>query len=220
MLKIVVFDSGYGGEFFADRLEEELPIANVIRVIDWRNADHYSTSSRSARLCANRALRPYIGRVDLIIIANQLLSLTSLKFFQRKYPTQKFLGLNLKSPDSFVKRDTAILTTKTVARTIEYHRFVLHLRRKTKTIIVDSWPAKIDDGELSLQDVDDVFHGLSLDKDYHPQEIILGCSQFEDIKPMLRQTLGKNLKIYSGFDDTIRAACKILHIRGAVRKIK
>ena len=39
MLKVVVFDSGYGGELFADYLEEELPLVDIVRVIDWRNAD-------------------------------------------------------------------------------------------------------------------------------------------------------------------------------------
>ena len=34
MLKIVVFDGGYGGEFFADKLKEELPVVEIIRVID------------------------------------------------------------------------------------------------------------------------------------------------------------------------------------------
>lgn len=220
MLNIVIFDGGYGGEFFADSLEAELPITNIIRVIDWRHADQYVSSPRAARYYANLALRPYIGRVDLIILANHLLSLTSLKYFRRKYPGQKFLGLALKKPDTFVKRNTVVITTKAVARTIEYHGFVFKLKRKTKTIAVDTWPAKIDDGELSLQDVDEAFRDLSLSKNFQPQEIILGCSQFEEIKPMLRQIFGKRLKIYSSFDDTIRATCKALHIRGSLRKIK
>ena len=220
MLKILIFDSGYGGEFFADRLEEELPIVDIIRVIDWRNASSYNTSPKAARAYANLALRPYIGRVDLIVFANHLLSCTSLKYFQRKYPNQSFIGFKLKEPDTFIDRDTVIITTKALARTMEYRKFVFHLKRRIRTMIVDSWPAKIDDGELMLQEVDEAFHELVLNKNFHPQEVILGCSQFEDIKTMLRQILGKNLKIYSSFDDSIRAICKTLHIRGAVRKLK
>ena len=39
MLKIVVLDSGFGGELFADKLNDQLSIVEVIRVIDWRNAN-------------------------------------------------------------------------------------------------------------------------------------------------------------------------------------
>ena len=49
MLKVVVFDGGYGGEFFADQLEAELPILDIIRVIDWRNAEGLLASPRKAR---------------------------------------------------------------------------------------------------------------------------------------------------------------------------
>ena len=70
MLKIVIFDSGYGGEFFADRLKAELPIVEIIRVIDWRNAEKILSSPRDARNIARDSLRPYIGKVDLIIFAN------------------------------------------------------------------------------------------------------------------------------------------------------
>ena len=124
MLKVVVFDSGYGGEFFADQLEKELPILDVVRVIDWRNADPILSSPRKARKIAKADLRPYIGKVDLIIFANHLLTLTSLKHFQRKYRNQKFLGLGLKLPDTFVKRDVLILTTKAVTKTINYYNFI------------------------------------------------------------------------------------------------
>ena len=71
MLKVVVFDNGYGGEFFADLLKEELPVIEIIRVIDWRHAKEIQESPRKARQLAKDALRPYIGRVDLIIFARQ-----------------------------------------------------------------------------------------------------------------------------------------------------
>lgn len=92
MIKIVIFDGGYGGEFFADRFEEAIPVVDIIRVIDWRHAEQYLTSAKDSRTLAEEALRPYINKVDLIILANHLLSLSSLKYFQRKFPKQKFIG--------------------------------------------------------------------------------------------------------------------------------
>ena len=220
MLKVVVYDSGYGGEFFADALEAELPIAEVIRVIDWRNADRMLVNSRSARKLAEHALRPYIGRVDLIIFANYLISLTSLKYFRRKYKKQQFLGLSLKNPDTFVKRDIMMLTTKAVTRTIKYHNFIFHSNRKIKTLTIDSWPTKIDDGELTLNEIKNTIKAFIDREKLHPKEIILACSQLNDIKTELRAVLGGDLKIYDSFKDTIYNTYRLLDIRGGVRKKK
>lgn len=219
MLKIVVFDSGYGGEFFADYLQEKLPIVEIIRVIDWRNADKILKSPKGARAVAREALRPYIGKVDLIIFANHLLTITSLKYFRRKFKDQKFLGLKLKAPDTFVKRDVLILTTKAVSRTINYYNFIFRIKRKTKTLTLDSWPAKIDDGELTEEEISATITS-TIAKDYNPQEIVLACSQFSDIKPELKNILSKNIKIHDGFDDAVHSTCRTLSIRGGVGKKK
>lgn len=220
MIKVVVFDSGYGGEAFADRLEEELNIIDIIRVIDWRHAEIYQTNPRMARSFALDALQPYIGKVDLIIFANHLLSLTSLKYFQRKYPKQKFLGLSLKAPDTFIKRDTLVLATKAVAKTMEYHGFIFGLKRKVKTLAVDEWLSKIDDGELTQTEIDETLLNFVNHKNIKPEEIILACSHFEDIIPNLKKLFGQRIRIYSSFNDAIRETCKMLHIRGGARKIK
>lgn len=218
MLKVVVYDGGYGGEFFADQLEKELPILDIIRVIDWRNADQILASPQKARQAAKSALRPYIGKVDLIIFANYLLTITSLKHFKRKYKNQKFLGLPLKQPDGFVKRDTLILTTRAVTRTINYHNFIFRIKRKTKTLTLDRWLAEIDDGELTEQEIRDTIKSFLDRKHLEPQEIILACSQFNDIKPELKSILGRNLKIYDSTNDAIRKASQALRLRGGTGK--
>lgn len=218
MLKVVVFDGGYGGEFFADQLEAEVPILEVIRVIDWRNAKQILASPHRARKIAKNALRPYIGKVDLIIFANHLLTITSLKYFKRKYRGQKFIGLSLQPPDTFIKRDVLILTTKAVTRTINYYNFLFQIRRKTRTLTLDDWPIEIDDGELTEQKIRDTLENYLVRQNIKPEEIILACSQFNDIKPALKNIFGHNLKIYDSFNDAIRNTCKILHIRGGIGK--
>lgn len=220
MLKIVVFDSGYGGEFFADQLEETFPLAEVIRVIDWRNADEFLKNKRTARCEALKALKPYIGRVDLIFLANYYLTTTSLKYFSRKYKNQKFLGLKLPQPDTFIKRPTAILATKALTKTINYHDYLFRLKRKTATICLDHWLTLIDDGELTDRMILEEFENFYQKHHYQPAEIILTCSHFNDIIPVLRKKIDRNLKIHDGFRDAITDIGKSLKIRGGIGKRK
>ena len=214
MLKIVVFDSGYGGELFADRLEETFPIVEVIRVIDWRNADKFLKSPKKARREALDALRPYIGRVDLIVLANYYLSTTSLKYFAHKFKNQKFLGLKLPELDTFMRRPTVVFTTKALARTISYHNYIFRLKRKATTVCLDHWLPLIDDGELSEQMIREEFEFFCEKHHYRPAEIVLACSHFNDIIPTLREKVDKNLKIHDNFRSTIAEIGKVLKIRG------
>ena len=221
MHKIAIIDSGYGGEFLADRFEEEVGVIEVVRVIDWRHDKQYLDSPRTARGLAEAALRPYIGKVELIILANHLLSATSLKHFQRKYPKQLFLGLKLKKSDSFTRKNIVILTTKALTKTMEYRGFLFALKKhRVKTMFVDSWIAKIDNGELNFADVEEAIAEFMEKKRILPDEIILGSSQLEDIKPDLKRLFGRKVKIHSSFDHVIRETCKLLRIRGSIRKIK
>lgn len=220
MLKVVIFDSGYGGELFADLLEEVIPVIEVIRVIDWRNADEILSSAKAARKTAEIALKPYIGKVDLIVFANYLLSATSLKYFNHKYKNQKFIGLSFKKPDTFIKKDLIILTTKAVARTLAFRKFVFQLDRKVKTVTLDAWPAMIDDGELSDQEIHMTIDKSIADGHIKPEEMILACSQFNDIKSEIKKGFDRKFRIYDGFNDAIREICKILKIRGTLSKLK
>ncbi|MBQ9484573.1 hypothetical protein IJU85_00490 [Candidatus Saccharibacteria bacterium] len=214
MLKIVVFDSGYGGELFADYLENELPVTDIIRVVDWRNADKMQHNARLTRRLAEEALKPYIGKVDLIVFANYLLSLTSLRYFQRKYKNQRFIGLALNHPANFRYR-TAILTTKAVAKTLRYRIFARQI--KARTCILDDWPILIDDGELG--------HGkirrdLAPLISYKPEQLIFTCTQFADLERELRRIFGHNTKILNNFEPAAHDICRALRIRGALKKQK
>ena len=214
MLKVVVFDSGYGGELFADYFEEALPVVEVIRVIDWRNADKIQQNAKLARKLAEQALRPYINKVDLIIFANYLVSIAHLKYFRRKYKHQNFLGIKLNHPSNFRQR-TCIFTTKPIAKTISCRRFAHSLKAKIFTL--DDWPILIDDGELGHAKIR---HDLAPAIERKPTQIILACSQFVELEDEFRRIFGHNLKIVDNFDETTRQACRLLRVRGSLKKQK
>ena len=218
MLKVVVFDSGYGGELFADYLEEELPIIEVIRVIDWRNAEQILKNPKLAREAAEKALQPYIGKVDLIVFANHLLSITSLKYFCREYKQQPFIGLKLNNKN-ITGRPTLVLTTKSITKTFYYFWFLR--QTQAKTIIFDDWPTLIDDGELTNHKIKrDLKLLLAQNDNFKPEQIVLGCSQFVDLKSELIKFFGHNIKIIDGFEPALREVCQTLKLRGALKKVK
>ncbi|MBQ2695045.1 hypothetical protein IJG04_00170 [Candidatus Saccharibacteria bacterium] len=222
MIKIVVYDSGYGGELFADKLESELSVADIIRVIDWRNANQINQNAHLARKCAESALRPYIGNVDLIIFANHLLTLTSLKHFQRQYKNQKFLGINFDPgtiSDSLL-RPTLILTTTPVTRTPKYYKLIFKLKCPNITLRLDSWPKLIDDGELTKEIIKYDIHNLLARNNFKPANVILACTHFTDVKAEIKSALGGKVKTQDGFNETIRDIYKIIKIRGGLKKQK
>ena len=220
MIKVLIFDSGYGGELFADWLNEEMPILDIIRIIDWRNAETILKSPKEARRVASKAIAPYIGKVDLVIFANHLLTVTSLRYFRRKYKNQKFIGLELPKPDSAARRDALILTTGALARTFSYQRYRLSLKTRAETLCLDSWPSLIDDGELSEDTISSVIGNFLARKKFRPRELILACAQFQDIKSELSKFFGRNIKIHDSYALAHRQICKTLHIRGGAKKRK
>ena len=221
MLKVVVFDGGFGGELFADYIEEKMPILDVIRVIDWRNANQLLKNTRVARKATEAAIKPYIGRVDLIVFANLFVAITSLKYFRKKYAGQKFIGLGL--PEIGVDKDWSpvlVLTTRTLAKSLKFRQYLFRTKRRASTVCLDEWPGLIDDGELSELKIRDDLRNVLMRKKDIPGEIVLGCSQFRDIENTLYKIFEQDVKIRDDFKRTFIEMCDILKLRGARVKRK
>lgn len=215
MPKIVIFDSGFGGELFADRVEDEFPSLEVIRVIDWRHADEYLKNKHTARKAARNALRPYINQVDVIVFANHLLS-TNLRYFRFFYHKQKFSGFDFVWPvrcrAKHKPQNALVLTTKSAQSTINYRLFKNKSDLTIKTINCDSWIQKIDDGELKEQEIKAFLNEIT--QDFMPQLVVLACTQLSDIKPTLRQFFGPFVAIEDGYYCALKNLCRTLSCRG------
>ena len=217
MLKVVVYDGGFGGELFADLLEEEVPVFEVVRVIDWRNAEMLNQGAKTARKVAERTLQPYLERVDLIVLANHLLSVTSLRYFRRKYPKQKFVGINLELPTGVRKRDFLVLTTQAMARTMKFRYYKWRLRAKVKILKLDTWPRMIDDGELGEREIAMTFETAAIMRE-QPRDVVLACATFRDVTTEINGYFNQRVRVYDGFEAALKATCRMLKIRGGIGK--
>lgn len=91
MLKIVVFDGGWGGEIVANYLEEELGVVEVIRVIDWKNVPYDEKSAEEIAEFAEENLQAYFGKVNLIVLGGYAAGLAK-KILSERHPEQEFIG--------------------------------------------------------------------------------------------------------------------------------
>ena len=216
VLKIVVFDSCGEGEYFADKLESELPVVEIIRVVDWRGAKR-GISPKDARKIAEQSLKPYIGRVDLIILANYLLTMTSLNYFRRKYKSQKFIGFELSLKHTLSNnRKTLIIATKDITKSFEF--FISARRAKTKTVCTDNWSI-LTNGESAAGSIQkDLYKVSTKIGNFSPTQILLLCGQLARYAPEFRMVFGHNVRVVNGTDDAIKNTFRTLKIRGGTGK--
>ncbi len=117
MLKVAVFDNGWGGELVANFLSKELKMIEVIKVIDWHTTAYNSKSPYEIYQLALLQLEPYINKVDLIVLGGYVVSL-AYEYLARNFPEQKIVGMTIDSyhfPQSYQElRQVALLANETL----------------------------------------------------------------------------------------------------------
>lgn len=94
MLKVVVYDGGWGGELVADYLERELTTVEIVRVIDWAHAPYEGRDLLEIVELTEANLRDYIGEVAAIVLGGYVASM-GLELLKQRHPEQIFIGLGI-----------------------------------------------------------------------------------------------------------------------------
>lgn len=157
MLKIVVCDSGWGGELVADFLSEELSMVEVIRVIDWPHAPYYDRDPATIGQLVETALGYYLNQVDLVVLGGYTTSL-ALDYLRSNYPDQRFVGMShslkyILHTKNYPSRVGLLAGKQTLDSGLakQLHRDLPH----SVFIPFDcsAWENLIDDGELSAAQI-------------------------------------------------------------------
>lgn len=204
MLKVVVFDSGWGGEIFADYLEKRMPMTEIVRVIDWRRAPYSERGRTEICIMVDRALSPYMEEADVIVLASYAVTVAALSYLRWKYPGQKFVGFEPSLSEYVAKLESVkkimVLATGIVEDSSGFQREMLEMGRKT-VMHPDcaSWIRRVDDGEMSEGRI-----RMELGR-YAEEEVdavLLYSTGFVDLKPELENIYGEGVVV----DDFSRVA--------------
>lgn len=94
MLKVVVFDGGWGGKNVANYLAEELGVVEVKCVIDGGPRPYELMDPKEICAFVEESLKPYLDKVDLIVLGGYMSSI-ALDILQDRHPHQRFVGMGV-----------------------------------------------------------------------------------------------------------------------------
>lgn len=185
MLKIVVFDGGWGGELAASFLQQELKIVEVIKVVDWLNIPYDDKTPEEICVLAQKYLAPFVGKVDLIVLGGYTVSL-ALDRLQEQYPQQMFVGMGI-NYNRLLKlsqppKQIALLCNSSLVETSLCTKLQDYLPEST-LIIPDSsgWEQLINTGEMTAEilrlELQDYF-ALSRPSQ-HPTSSLIGATTLD-----------------------------------------
>ena len=213
MLKIAVFDSGWGGDIVAQDLEENLAVVEVIRVIDWRNAPYASKSRRKICRLTELALKPYIGKVDVIVIAS-FEAQCAVRYLKARFPLQKFVTMCW--PHEWLSGERQhtimILTGEKVKHSWEYYLWRRQFKgKKLIEPVCDHWTPLIDEGVMTRKILQ---RELAPYRDAKIDTIVLGNTHFWDLQEEIEQAVGWQATVVDPRQHLIEQVGAVLHLEG------
>lgn len=214
MLKVVVFDSGWGGEMVADYIEEELSVVEVIRVIDWRNAPYADKNCQEIQRLAEDVLMPFIGNVDLIVLGGFVFRFL-VDSLRKRFPEQKFVTVEMK-PMSISLRAThnvMILANQKLKET-EYYQKIKNSLELCNIVEpqCDHWTGLIDEGTMTEKIL---WRELRTFADQKIDTVLVMNTHFWDIEEEIERILGYQVRVVDQRELLKRQICMALEFEGA-----
>lgn len=214
MLKIAVFGSGWGGDVVADYLDENLGVVEVVRVIDSQNSDQYIQKSKWNNLrLVEMALKPYVGEVDVIVLAS-FATRTVMKCLCGRYPQQRFIQVDWPEEhlNGAMQHNVMILTEKKVRKSFDYRCWRRKLNgEKVIEPNCDRWLRMIDEGKWSRQMLR---QELAPYRNKRIDTVILGSTRLWDREEQIAQALGWQTFVIDTKKILLKKVCQALNLAG------
>ncbi len=227
---IGVFDSGVGGLTVLRALRERLPYEDFLYLGDTARLPYGTKSAGSIRQYSLQAASLLHERgVKCLVVACNTASAVALDALAHEFAPVPVLGV-LEPGAAAACRATrtgriAVLATESTVRGGAYQ---LAIARHMPAAVVTAracpiFVALAEEGWMEGPIVEGVIHRYLDDvfvagsSDAHPDTLVLGCTHFPVLAPVLRAVLGAGIAIVDSAETTAAALAAVLEQRGLLR---
>lgn len=213
---IGLFDSGIGGTSIWKEIHKILPNENTIYLADSKNAPYgQKTKKEIIKLCYKNTDLLIENNCKLIVVACNTATTNAIKELRHKYDVP-FIGIEpaIKPAATLSQTKTiGILATKGTLNSSLFNKNVANFKNiKIIEQIGHGLVTLIENGEIESEEM---FHLLSsylqpmIDKniDY----LVLGCSHYPYLIPLIKKILPKNIKVIDSGEAVAKQTNTILN---------
>jgi len=224
-LSIGMFDSGIGGLTVLKEVKKQLPHEHIIYLGDMARLPYGNKSPYTViRYSLENALFLLAKGIKMLIVACNTSSALSLSILSRKLPVP-VIGVIGPAAGEAVKLTHAgkigVIGTRATVRSEAYPRAIQRLNPHIEVVsrpcplfvpIVEEGLESDEVAYLAARKYLGEFDGSGIDV------MIMGCTHYPIMEPVIRQVLGEGVRIVNAGRETAKQAIKVLEERGAVRK--
>ena len=223
--KIAVFDSGLGGISVLRALVRLLPDERFLYFGDSANAPYGSRPTEQVRALTLARVDELMGRgLKAVVIACNTATSAAIDTLRERYPDPVIVGIEpaLKPAAEACPAGRIIVMATEV--TLREEKFLRQTEQYSATHEIISLPCPrlvefVERGELDSPALEAYLH-KKLDPvlDETTAAIVLGCTHFPFLLPVLRRITGPDVRFFDGSEGTSAQAKRLLEKRGLLRQ--
>lgn len=227
-LPIGIFDSGLGGLTVLREVRKRLPGEDLIYFGDTARVPYGTKSQEAVRRYSLEIAKFLTGKnVKMIVVACNTASAIALDALKRKISVP-LLGVVIPGSKAALRKTEnnkiAIIGTEATIRSKSYQRMLVKYSNRPLKIYAKACPVfvpLVEEGWLDNKPASDTaLIYLSGLKSSGIDTLILGCTHYPLLKPLIKNTIGKDISVIDSADATARETEKILLSTGLISKKK
>ncbi len=219
------FDSGYGGLSVLEKFQKEKPEYSYLYYSDNNNSPYGNkTKNQIYKLAKNAIEFLFVSGAELVIVSCNTISASALrelqdKYFIKKYPNKKVLGIIIPNTENIIETlpkqaILGIIGTKHTIKTGKYNNEILK-NRKDINIFSKACPLfatyienrRLDDNVF----LTNIKEELSFFKKKNITHLLLACTHYSYIKSDIKKILDKNIIIIDSSEIIFTKTIKYLN---------
>lgn len=208
--KIGVFDSGFGGLSILKHIVKKLPKYDYVYLGDSARAP-YGEKSHAMILKFTKEALVFLfeSGCEIVVLACNSASSEALREIQQKflpkyYPNKKVLGVIIPTVEKVLKdkknKSIVVLATKATVRSGTFIKEILK-RKKQTSVVQMACPLLVplvESGkEKSTEALEVTKKYLNFFRTKKIDAVILGCTHYEFLLPVIKKNLSKNIEIFT-----------------------
>lgn len=214
-MKLGIFDSGIGGEAVAASLQTIFPLAEIITINDRANVPYGDKQPEEIIRLTDHAIQPLLSlHCDVIIFACNTATAVAIEILRKKYPQQKFIGIEpmIKTASEITKSN--IITVCATPATLASARYGKLLQTYAAHLDVlepdcSEWAYLIENNQINRPHIE---HTIKESLRRGSDVIVLGCTHYHWIKELIATIADNKARVIEPSEAIGRRVSELLNL--------